>query len=105
MDTLGDRVIALLKKENLTQKEFATMIGVTPSALTRYLKNERQPRIEVLANMATVLRTTVDYLSVGKAPTEDFDVIYRLVARSAHTLTEQQKIQIIEAVLNQKCQF
>lgn len=102
MNTLGDRINALLKEKHMTQKDLATMIGVTESALSRYISNEREPKIEVLANLATALDTSVDYLTTGAKPETDFDEIYRLVARSSYSLTEDQKIKIIKAVMNNK---
>lgn len=91
-----------LQEQHITQKELAQMVGVTESALSRYINNEREPKLEVLANLATALDTTVDYLTTGAKPETDFDEIYRLVARGSYTLTETQKMQIIEAVMKNK---
>lgn len=102
MKTVGERILGLLKEKRITQKDLALMIGVGESALSRYINNEREPKIEVLANLATALDTTVDYLTTGKKPETSFDEIYRLVARSSYTLTESQKMQIIEAVMKNK---
>ena len=102
MEKLGDRIIALLKEKHISQKDLAMMVGVTESALSRYISNEREPKLEVLANMATALDTTVDYLTTGAKSETNFDEIYRLVARSSYTLTETQKMQIIEAVMKNK---
>lgn len=102
MEKLGDRITALLKEKHISQKDLAMMVGVTESALSRYINNEREPKLEVLANMATALDTTVDYLTTGAKPETNFDEIYRLVARSSYTLTETQKMQIIEAVMKNK---
>lgn len=102
MEKMGERIATLLKEMNISQKDLAMMIGVTESALTRYIKNEREPKIEVLANLATALNTTVDYLTTGKKPETDFDEIYNLVARCSYTLTEAQKMKIIEAVMKIK---
>ena len=102
MEKMGERIATLLKEMNISQKDLAMMIGVTESALSRYINNEREPKLEVLANIATALDTTVDYLSTGLKPETDFDEIYRLVARSSYSLTEAQKMQIIEAVMKNK---
>ena len=102
MEKLGDRITTLLKEKHISQKDLAIAVGVTESALSRYINNEREPKLEVLANLATALDTTVDYLTTGAKPETDFDEIYRLVARSSYTLTETQKMQIIEAVMKNK---
>ena len=102
MKTLGGRILALSKEKYITQKDLAMMVGVTESALSRYINNERVPRLEILANLATALDTTVDYLTTGVKPETDFDEIYRLVARSSYALTEEQKMKIIEAVMKNK---
>ncbi len=99
MNKLGDRIALLLKKKGLSQKDLAMMVGVTESALTRYIKNEREPKIEVIASMATALETTIEYLTTGVLIETSFDEIYRLVARGSYTLNEQQKMKIIEAVM------
>ena len=102
MNTLGERIAKLLDEKHISQKDLASMIGVSESALSRYINNEREPKIEVLANLATALDTTIDYLTTGKKPETDFDEIYRLVARSSYELTEAQKMQIIQAVMSNK---
>lgn len=102
MQKLGDRITRLLKEKHIDQKDLAMMVGVSESALSRYISGERSPKIEVLANLATALDTTIDYLTRGAKPETDFDEIYRLVARSSYTLTEKQKMQIIEAVMKNK---
>lgn len=102
MEKLGDRIMLLLKQKNLSQKDLAAMAGVSESALSRYINNEREPKLEILANIATALDSTVDYLTTGAKAETDFDEIYRLVARSSYSLSETQKIKIIEAVMKNK---
>ena len=87
MKTLGERISALSKEKHISQKDLAMMVGVTESALSRYVNNEREPKLEVLANLATALDTTVDYLTTGLKPETDFDEIYRLVARSSYSFS------------------
>ena len=102
MKTIGERIAFLLKQRKISQKDLAYMVGVTESALSRYISNEREPKLEVLANIATALDTTVDYLAKGEDPKTDFDEIYRLVARSSYALSQDEKMKIIEAVMKHK---
>lgn len=98
-ECLGERISELLKKNGYTQKELATMVGVTESAMSRYLKGEREPKIEVIANLATALNTTSDYLIYGKSTDEDFAEVYRLVARSTTSMSDDEKIKLMKVLL------
>ena len=99
MEKLGDRILTLMKEEGYTQKELALMAGVTESTLSRYINNERQPKAEILANIATALNTTSEYLINGKSEEIDTDEVYRLVARGAKYLSQEQKIELLRLLL------
>ena len=99
MERIGDRILCLLKESGYSQKELALMIGVTESAMSHYIKNEREPKIEVVKNLATALNTTVDYLVSGRSESGSFDEICHLVARSTTTLTADEKMKLIELLL------
>lgn len=99
MEMIGDRISLLLKETGYTQKEFALMCGVTEAAMCRYLKNEREPKIEVVANMATALNTTVEYLISGKKEETSFEDVYRLVSRSTITMTDDEKLKLIKLLM------
>lgn len=99
MERIGDRLSKLLKESGYTQKDFALMCGVTEAAMCRYLKNDREPKIEVVANMATALNTTVEYLISGKEDDSGFDDIYRLVSRSTITMTDEEKLKLIKLLM------
>lgn len=75
------------------------MCGVTEAAMCRYLKNDREPKIEVVANMATALNTTVEYLISGKEDNSSFEDVYRLVSRSTITMTDEEKLKLIKLLM------
>lgn len=100
MKGFGERVQLLLEEIGYTQREFATMIGVSEAALSRYLKDEREPKMEVIANIATALNTTTDYLLTGKDDKQSFEETYRLVARGTSTMTDDEKTELIKVLLN-----
>lgn len=99
MERIGNRIQKLIKEKGYKQKELASMVGVTETAMSRYLKNEREPKMEVVANLATALDTTTDYLISGVEPDGSFEDVYRLVARSASTMTDKEKMQLMEKLL------
>ncbi len=98
-ERIGDRIAKLLKKEGYTQKELAGMIGVTEASMSRYLKNEREPKIEVIANLATALNTTSDYLINGKKDEQEFSVIRNLVARGVKDMTREERMELMRILL------
>lgn len=100
MKGFGERVQLLLEEIGYTQREFATMIGVSEAALSRYLNDEREPKMEVIANIATALNTTTDYLLTGKDDKQSFEETYRLVARGTSTMTDDEKTELIKVLLN-----
>lgn len=99
MDTLGRRIEVLLKKRGMNQKGLAELIGVTEATISRYVTGERLPKSAILANMATALHTTSDYL-LGKEPDgnleNDFPQIQRLIARNASRMTNKQKKELMD---------
>lgn len=100
MEKLGERIEALMKEEKLSQKELAIMAGVTEAALSRYINNERQPKVEILANIATALNTTSDYLINGETDETDFAEVYRLVARGAKNMNREEKMKLMRLLLD-----
>ena len=100
MNGFGERVLGLLKEIGYTQREFADMIGVSEGALSRYLQDEREPKMEMIANMATALNTTTDYLLTGKTDENSFEETYRLVARGTLSMSDEQKASLISVLLN-----
>lgn len=101
MNTIGERVTVLLKEQRKTQKQLAELIGVTEATVSRYMTGERTPKSDILANMATALHTTSDYL-LGKEPEgnleNDFPTIQRLIARNASQMNAAQKKELMNAL-------
>jgi len=58
----GDRVKAELEAQGITTRELADRLDITPITMCRYLTGDRIPRGPVIAQTATVLNVTCDYL-------------------------------------------
>ncbi len=91
---------SLNEGKKLSRKGLAIMAGVTEAALSRYINNERQPKVEILANIATALNTTSDYLINGKTEETDFAEIYRFVARGAKNMDKDEKMKLMRLLLD-----
>ena len=60
-----------LRRNNMTQRELAKRIGVTPSAVSHFLSGERRPDITTIVNMAHAFNCTVaDLVDVGEEITD-----------------------------------
>lgn len=53
---------AYRKRQNMTQRELATAVGVAQSTITQYETGVRKPDIVMLKKLATVLHCTTDQL-------------------------------------------
>lgn len=102
IETMGERIALLMKAKKLSQKEFAQAIGSTEASVSRYLNNAREPGPKVLVKIAEVLGVTVDEI-VGKEDESNFSTefprIKLLLARNSKILTNEQKKEIINALL------
>ncbi len=103
MNTLGDKISELLKESGMTQRELALRIGSTEMTVSRYVRNERQPKAEILSKIAEALNTTTDYLLGRDLVNDDeseFMKIHRLIARNASKMTPEKKNELIRTLLD-----
>ena len=62
MKTIGERIVFLREKCDITQKALAKSINITEASLSRYENNLREPKAEVIAKLAVHLNATTDFL-------------------------------------------
>ena len=99
MERMSDRIGSLMTKKGYTQKEFARLVGVTESAMSRYLNNSREPKLEVVGRMALALNTTTDYLVNGNQSFSEFEEVYNLVARSVNNMSDSEKNKLMRILV------
>ncbi|MBE7082421.1 MAG: helix-turn-helix transcriptional regulator [Clostridiales bacterium] len=59
---LGQRLKELRQEQGLTQKELADLLGINSVTYLHYEKEQRQPPLELLVDLAKFFNVTVDYL-------------------------------------------
>ena len=59
---IGDKLKNLRKRKNITQKDIADYLGVSPSAIGLYEQNRREPDLETVKKIADFFNVSVDYL-------------------------------------------
>lgn len=58
----GKNLRNLREKANMSQKQLASYVGVSPTSISLYELHERMPSQEVMAKIAQVFRVSTDYL-------------------------------------------
>lgn len=97
-ELFASRLSALLAQSGLTQKELAEKTGLTPAAVSRYVSGDRMPREIVVAKIAKSLGVQPGDLT-GTSAEQEVDGAVQLIARNANNLSEDQREQLIKAVL------
>jgi len=81
-DIFSQRLLEELHIKNISQRKLAKAIGIDPSLITRFIKNERTPTEATLIKIAYYLNINPYYLigiSDCKEPSEELKNMYRLV--------------------------
>ena len=66
MDGFGDRLKKLRREKDITQSQLAEVIGVVPSAVSKYERIEASyPSVEALIKIADYFNVSIDFLLRG----------------------------------------
>lgn len=99
---LGKRISEALKRSNTQQKELAERVGITEAVMSRYISGDREPKPDMLANIATALNTTSDYLLGIEHDEFDYPRVRRMIARNASAMTDSEKKELINALFGEE---
>ena len=99
---LGERISEMLRKQGIQQKELAERIGITEAAMSLYIAGTREPKPDVIANMAIALHTTSDYLLGIENDAFNYHQVRRMIARNASSMTNQEKKALIDALFGEE---
>lgn len=62
MDTFGKRLVSARNKLNLSQKDLAEKLGITPTRLNYYEKDKREPDISMIKKITSILKVDPNFL-------------------------------------------
>lgn len=63
--SFGERLRAVRKESQMTQSEFAEILGTSKQVISRYEKDQAEPTIRVVQRFAEKLQVSVEYLVKG----------------------------------------
>jgi len=66
MWNVGNVIKDLREDKNLTQKQFAEMLGTTPRSISYYENGDRKIPIDMLPEISKILEVPVEYILTGK---------------------------------------
>ena len=69
--------------------------------MSRYISGDREPKPETIANIATALHTTSDYLLGIENEEFSHPQVRRLLARNASKMTDKEKKELIDALFGE----
>lgn len=59
---IGNKIIDLIADNDITQKELALKLGISPATLNGYIKNRREPDCETIVKIASYFNVSCDFL-------------------------------------------
>ncbi len=71
--TIGNNILSLLYKHDISQKQMAVDLGIAPSTLNGYINNRREPDYETLIKFAHYFHVSCDCL-LGNTPPDVTDI-------------------------------
>lgn len=63
--SMGKRITEKRKKMNLTQLQLSEMVNVSGTYMSHIERAKSKPSLQVIADIATALHTSIDYLVLG----------------------------------------
>ena len=101
--TLGSRLKYYRKKNQLTQKAVAELIGVSSSAVSQYEKGSIEPDLTILRKLATIYKVSADTLldiNLPDAPVNRNDVKRELTAAKSALKKAAMALENLESLLD-----
>lgn len=92
---LNEKIRELMEKNHLNQKQLASKAHITEASMSKYLSGKREPRIDVIVNLANALGTTADDLISKNQSGLGFAQLQGVLARGLPNLTDEQKEELI----------
>lgn len=100
--TWKEKVQNLLIQKGWNQKQLSKESGITEASVSRYLKGDRKPRMDIIINFAKALGVTTEYLLEDdtECKLNAFTEISTAIARGGNELTPEEKNELIALLLS-----
>jgi transcriptional regulator with XRE-family HTH domain len=99
MNTIGQRLKMIRKKENLRLREVGAICGITDQSLSRYERDQRSPENEFLKRFVTHFKINTDWLLFGTPPIYKVSEKEKNVKKSFIELSEAIKSKDVPGIV------
>lgn len=82
----GKRIQQLRKANGMTQEQFAIELNTSDRHIRRIERGEETPSIDLYVEMVATFNTSLDYLLLGKAPSEREEQLKRQLYAKLHRI-------------------
>ena len=99
----SEKVKRMLADRNMNQKELSEKSGITRASISRYLKGNRRPRIDVVINFAKALGVEPEeLLDEDEKVISSMEAIKLSFARNGGNLTEDEKKELVDMIMGKE---
>ena len=99
----SEKVKRMLADRNMNQKELSEKSGITRASISRYLKGNRRPRIDVVINVAKALGVEPEeLLDEDEKVISPMEAIKLSFARNGGNLTEDEKKELVDMIMGKE---
>jgi len=99
MDTLGQRLKQLREENGFTLEYVATRLNTTKTSIARYEKGDREPKSDMLLDLAEFYNVSTDYL-LGKCELRNgqVDSDIRKIQRARDNMSTKDKEKMMKVL-------
>lgn len=91
--------IKVNERKGLSQKQLAQECKIAESSVSRYLKADKRPRLDIVVNFAKILGVQPEYLLDDNDLNDNaFTLISTAIARKGKELTPEEKNKLIAMI-------
>lgn len=85
---LGTRIAALRRQAGLTQRQLASQLSISPSAVGMYEQGRREPSADQIVTMAELFGVSTDFLLTGTPSPTDVSGLARFFEQTASQVAD-----------------
>lgn len=104
MSNVGDNIKKELERRKMNQKDLCTLTGISESAMSKYLSQDRPLRTDIISKIARALDVSINQLlGIEEKEGTTYDICKTaLLARSGSRLTDKEKQELINLIFEHK---